>query len=200
MELREKLKPAKHFTNLLNLLSSSKFLNMEGLGIEIPFYIYPFSPKETVQIYTVINNLITQLKQRGIIILEINLYLASLEILKERGILPWILENETQKNKKDILELLQNVLDPEKYLIPYLEKCMSAVKHQILFVTGVGEVFPYLRLHSILSNMERIPNPKPSVFFFPGEYDTAQADGATLRLFGIMENKHYRAFNIYDWL
>ncbi len=95
MELREKLKPAKHFTNLLNLLSSSKFLNMEGLGIEIPFYIYPFSPKETVQIYTVINNLITQLKQRGIIVLEINLYLASLEILKERGILPWILENET---------------------------------------------------------------------------------------------------------
>lgn len=196
----ESLSLSKRFEHLLTLLSSGRFLRMEGLGNEIPFFICPFAVGETAQMYRAIPDLAKQLQTRQITVLELNLYQIILDILKQREILHRIIDIEQELSKAELFEQLQSVLDPEKHIIPAIEARMSIADYQILFINGVGEVFPYLRLHSIMNNMQKIPHDKPTVFFFPGEYNAEDSNGSTLKLFGKLEDRYYRAFNIYHCL
>jgi len=68
----------------------------------------------------------------------------------------------------------------------------------VLFLTGVGEVFPYIRTHTILNNLQSRAKDRPTVLFFPGKYTQSSEFGSTLDLFDRMHNdRYYRAFNIF---
>ena len=185
-------------THLLKLFSSRRFLNKEGLGNEVPFFICPFPPSDTVEMQKVQKQLINQLSFSGISVLEIDLYDTALELLREREILNDIFEKENEYSKDELLELLQNVLDPEQELIPVIAKRVREQEHQILFITSVGEVYPYIRSHNVLNNLQSVAKEKPTVMFFPGEYTQSTLSGSALELFGkLKDDKYYRAFNVY---
>ena len=75
---------------------------------------------------------------------------------------------------------------------------MSENNFDLMFISGVGEVFPYIRSHNILNNLQSTAKDKPTVMFFPGEYTQCKLDGSSLDLFGrLRDDKYYRAFNIY---
>ena len=40
----------------------------------------------------------------------------------------------------------------------------------VLFLAGVGEVFPYIRSHNVLNNLQSTAKEKRTVLFFPGAY------------------------------
>jgi hypothetical protein len=76
---------------------------------------------------------------------------------------------------------------------------MEQAPFDVLFLTGAGEVFPYIRSHNILNNLQKIAKRHPTLMFFPGEYKHSLAGGAALVLFGLLQDdKYYRAFNILD--
>ena len=71
--------------------------------------------------------------------------------------------------------------------------------YDVLFLCGIGEVFPYIRSHNVLNNLQSTAKDKPTVLFFPGEYRHSLAQGASLELFGLLhDDKYYRAFNIFE--
>jgi hypothetical protein len=130
--------------------------------------------------------------------LEINLYDTSIELLRRRGIWDQILEMETEVAKDEIKELLQGVLDPEAHLIPEIAVRMQQTEFDVMFITGVGEVFPYIRSHNVLNNLQSTAKDQPTVMFFPGAYTHSLEHGASLDLFGrLHDDKYYRAFNIF---
>ena len=140
------------------------------------------------------------LKSKGIEILEINLYDLCMEILKERGIFDRILEMEQDISKAQLKELLQGVLDPEHHLVPAIAARLAADDFDILFLSGVGEVFPYIRSHHVLNNLQSTINNKPAVLFFPGAWNHSEEGGASLDLFErLHDDKYYRAFNIFHY-
>lgn len=186
------------FQHLLSVLSSQRFLNKLGLGNEVPFFICPFNPEESVEIERLQRQLIKRLEQLGVRILEINLYDLSIEILKERDIWDQILEMEESVSKDQLKELLQGVLDPEAHLVPAIATKLLNVDFEVLFLTGIGEVFPYIRSHNVLNNLQSTAKEKPTVMFFPGDYTHSLESGASLDLFGrLHDDKYYRAFNIF---
>ena len=190
----------ERFNHLLETISSDRFLNMQGLGNEVPFFICPFPPEDFNDMSTLGNQLVNQLKNQGIQVLKINLYDLTIEILKERGLWNRILETETSIPKAELKELLQGVLDPENHLIPAIKKKMEEHDFDVLFITGVGEVFPYIRSHTVLNNLQSTAKDKPTVMFFPGEYTQSLEEGASLDLFGILhDDKYYRASDIYNY-
>jgi len=68
----------------------------------------------------------------------------------------------------------------------------------VIFLSGVGEVFPYIRSHNVLNNLQSTAKDKPTVMFFPGAYTHSLESGASLDLFGrLHDDKYYRAFNIF---
>lgn len=190
----------ERYEHLLATISSKRFLQMQGLGNEVPFFICPFQPQEQEEMSNVYKQLVNQLKNRGIQVLVINLYDLAIEILKKRGIWEQVLEREKEMSKAELQELLQSVLDPEKHLIPTIAEKMAKDDFDVIFITGVGEVFPYIRSHTVLNNLQSMAKSKPTVMFFPGEYKQSLEEGASLDLFGrLHDDKYYRAFNIYHY-
>lgn len=184
--------------HLFAVISGRRFLNKQGLGNEVPFFICPFRPEESVEMERLQRQLANRLEQAGIRILEINLYDLSIAILKERDIWEQILQMEETVSKEQLKELLQGVLDPEAHLVPAMASKMVSTDFDVLFLSGVGEVFPYIRSHNILNNLQSTAKEKPTVMFFPGAYTHSLESGASLDLFGrLHDDKYYRAFNIF---
>jgi len=186
------------FQHLLKLISGERFLKRQGPGSEIPFFICPFRPEESVEMARIQRQLISQLSQLNIRILEINLYDMAIDLLRQRGVWDQILQIESTVSKDELKELLQGVLDPETHLIPEIASRMSQAEFDVLFITGVGEVYPYIRSHNVLNNLQSTAKDKPTVMFFPGAYTHSPEKGASLDLFGrLHDDKYYRAFNIF---
>ena len=187
------------FQHLFAVISGQRFLNKQGLGNEVPFFICPYKPEESVEMERLQRQLVNRLEQAGIRILEINLYDLSIEILKERDIWDQIVEMEDSVSKEQLKELLQGVLDPEAHLVPAIAAKLASTDFEVLFLSGVGEVFPYIRSHNVLNNLQSTAKDKPTVLFFPGEYRHSLENGASLELFGLLhDDKYYRAFNIFE--
>ena len=186
------------FDHLLTVLSGKRFLQKEGLGNEVPFFICPFEASISVEVFRLEKQLVNRLEQSGIRVLEINLYDLSIEMLKERGIWEQILEIEPSVSKDELKELLQGVLDPESNLVPAIAELLKNNEFEMLFLTGVGEIFPIIRSHHVLNNLQSTAKEKPTLMFFPGTYSHTLATGASLDLFErLHDDKYYRAFNIF---
>ena len=87
---------SERFQHLFNVITSQRFLEMKGLGKEIPFFICPFPPEQAVEIKKMQKQLVKNLDKKGIRVLTIDLYDLSIELLKKRGIwevpldAPWV--------------------------------------------------------------------------------------------------------------
>lgn len=195
----ETLSTQQRFQHLVAVISSERFLKMQGLGNEVPFFICPFSPKEAVELARTVDQLIRRLEQQGIQVLKIDLYDLSIGLLQTRGIWERVLAIEEATPKAQLLELLQNVLDPEHHLVPAIARKMDERPFDVMFICGVGEVFPFIRSHTVLNNLQSAAQDRPTVMFFPGTYTQSLETGASLDLFGVLhDDKYYRAFNIFD--
>ncbi len=190
---------AERFDHLLKILSSPGFLKREGLGNEVPFFICPYDPTEMIDMDNMADKLSKQLKNKGIKALIIDLYSISIELLKRRGLLDKIIEEEQNLDKDELKELLQGTLDVERHLVPYIKEQMDKADFQVMMIIGVGQVFPYIRSHNVLNNLQKVAKDQPTLMFFPGEYTHSLEEGASLDLFGLLQDdKYYRAFNIYN--
>lgn len=190
----------ERFDHLLKVIASDRFLQKMGLGNEVPFFICPFDPNEGYEMQKLVQNLTQKLQKQGVSALEVNLYDLAIDLLRERGIFDQILEEEQEYEKPELQELLQGVLDPEVHVVPAIADRMRQSRFDVLFITGVGEVYPYIRSHSILNNLQKEAKEQPTVMFFPGKYTQTLSSGASLDLFGRLHNdKYYRAFNIYHY-
>lgn len=188
----------ERYQHLLAVMGSERFLKKEGLGNEVPFFICPYQPEEAVEMERMQKQLINKLTQNNIEILDINLYDLAIKVLKREGDWDWCMTEEHSISKEELKEELQSMLDVETVLTPMIEEKMSQSEFQIMFITGVGEVFPYIRSHNILNNLQKSAKEQPTVMFFPGKYDYSQESGSALELFGrLRDDKYYRAFNIY---
>jgi len=186
------------FDHLYKVISSERFLNKQGLGFEVPFFICPYRPDEHSPVQRMVGQLVRKLEQNGIQVLHIDLYDLSIELLKNRGIWERVLDLELRSSKDKLKETLQGVLDPQDHLIPAINIKMQQSEFRVMFLTGVGEVFPYIRSHNVLNNLQSVAKEKPTVLFFPGTYTHSIEGGASLDLFNrLHDDKYYRAFNIY---
>lgn len=191
---------AQRQEHLFKVISSQRFLHKQGLGNEVPFFICPFPASEGLAADDMREGLIRRLANEGVRILDINLYDLSLDILRERDIFDDVLAVEVDTDKAELRELLQGVLDPKTHIIPRIAQAITATPHDVIFLSGVGEVYPYIRSHNVLNNLQSTAKDKPTVMFFPGRYTHALATGASLDLFGrLHDDKYYRAFNILNY-
>jgi hypothetical protein len=90
-------------------------------------------------------------------------------------------------------KLLKSVV----FAIPIAGK-LAVSDFELLFLSGVGEVFPYIRSHNVLNNLQSTAKDKPTLMFFPGAYTHSLESGASLDLFSrFHDDKYHRAFDIF---
>ena len=186
--------------HLFKVLSSERFLKMEGLGNEVAHFIYDYDPTWALEVAQAKKRLKSKLEtEEGITVLEINLYELCVDLLKERNVWDRVLAVEPTMDKPDFLKMLQSMLDPQIHLAPAVKARTEAASFQILFLTGIGEVFPFVRSHTVLSNLQTVVSQKPMLMFFPGRYSVSATQGSALVLFGLLkDDSFYRAKRILD--
>jgi len=189
----------KQEERLFKVLSGRRFLQMEGLSNEVPFFIYPYPPEDALAVAQAKKRIKNKLSQKGINIREVNLYDLSVEILKERDVWERVLAAEPDQDKDDFRELLQGMLDPQLHIAPAIRSKIDDGEFDIFFLTGIGEVFPYIRSHNVLNNLQSVVTGKPMLMFFPGRYEQSDTLGSSLVLFGrLKDDQYYRAKNILE--
>lgn len=197
----EKNDESQWFTFLLKALQDERFLHKQAVANNVPFFVYPYPVAFSTIMERTIRNLVKQLRQQGRTVVHVNLYDLAVELLQARGIWEQVLEVEPSLPKDELMELLQGVLDPETHLVPAIRQRITATGHpDMLLLSGAGEVFPYLRSHTVLNSLEKAVGDVPTLLFFPGKYVQSLDVGASLDLFDVFhEDRYYRAFNICNF-
>lgn len=190
---------AEEEDHLIDVISSDRFRRMEGLGNEVPFFIYPFAPTEALNVAKTVHRLTNRLGKLGVSVLTLNLYDLSIQILRDRDVWERILEIEPEQEKGDFGELLQGLLDPGVHIKDAVRAMLEDNDSDVIFLTGIGEVFPYIRSHNVLNNLQSVVTDTPMLMFFPGDYRQSDTLGSSLELFGrLHDDQYYRAKNILE--
>lgn len=188
------------FASLFDVIRSDRFLERRGLGNELPFFISAYHPALQPKLDVLVPALATRLSNQGIAVLLLNLYDLTIELLKTEGRWERLMEREPKITKDQLFKTLSNVSDAEGHLVPLVAAKLAASPCRVLLLTGVGLVYPYIRSHSVLDNLQKVTKQTPTVLFFPGDYSFIDGKGSYLKLFGILpDDRYYRAFNIADF-
>lgn len=170
-------------------LSEEAFLSNKGLSNEVGIHVFCYAPEHEMTVRAYFANL----KGKSDVpyrLIERDLYKIFLEICEEKRILKSIPSMEERKGKEYLSEQLQKIATPEAFV----EK-MKYEPHQygdILLITGVGKVYPFMRSHKILDNIQHIFADIPVLMLYPGTFN-----GQDLGLFGkFLDGHYYRAFNL----
>ena len=189
------------YTFLLSALLDERFLRKQAVANNVPFFVFPYPVARNKAMQRTIQQLVNQLRQQGRTVVHVNLYDLAVELLQSRGIWDQVLDVEPSLPKDELMELLQGVLDPETHLVPTIwQRITAEVRPDMLLLSGAGEVFPYLRSHTVLNSLEKAVGDVPTLLFFPGKYVQSLDVGASLDLFDVFhEDRYYRAYNICNF-
>lgn len=189
--------------HILAVLSSERFLRMEGLGNETPFFIWAYSPEQELEAQDAARRIVSRLRTgRGLDVLVVDLFELAISLLQQRGrgVLDRLEDLEPTRSRSDFRRDLQRMLDPEKHIAPEIRRRIEAKPDLDLFVlTGIGQVFPFVRSHNVLNNLQLVAPRVPVLTLFPGEYRQSASTGSSLVLFDrLTDDQYYRAKNILE--
>lgn len=182
------------FTFIRKVVSQERFLKMEGLSGEIPFWIAPYDVRAENQVNSEIVNLVRKLHNDGIKALCVDLFELSCELVDEHIGLEEMFALEQSMEKQFFIDALQSTINIHERFIPAISERIEAESPSMLLIKGVGRVFPFIRSHIVLNNLQSAVKNIPTLMFFPGEYS-----GKSLKLFDLLvDDNYYRANNIFS--
>ena len=175
--------------NLKIEIQKPEFLEGKGLSNEVNIRIFCYDPSEEMVVRHFVDQIIVD-QSLDCRLVECNLYKIFLSICGEKRITKGASNMEEKKGKDYLIQQIQRFANNKTFVAK-----MQYEPHEpgdVLLLTGVGEVFPFMRIHSLLEALQPEFPDIPILVMYPGTYD-----GRSLKLFDKMQaNPYYRAFNI----
>lgn len=166
------------------------YLEGNGLSNEINIRIFCYDPAKEMTIRHFIDQLLAD-PTLACHPIELNLYRIFIGVCEELDILDSIVEMEEQDGSDYVLEQLHCAVGEDEYIASMCETVGTPKTGDILILTGVGDVFPFMRVHKILEAMQPHFSNVPILVMYPGSFN-----GTTLQLFDTLcPNPYYRAFD-----
>lgn len=183
----------RRLDKIIPKIKEDKFIQGRGLGNEISFYIFDYEPSEELLVRDYVQHIKKEFSYEGSDrrVVEFDLYKMLLEIANEKRIFNQVFQVEERQGKDALFKALTTFAKPDIFLNKIKEQIED---HNVVFITGVGKVYPFVRSHTILNNLQEVIDKIPVIMFFPGKYD-----GQSLQLFGkFKDDNYYRAFRLVD--
>lgn len=191
------------FETVYRIVSNPRFLQRQGLGNEVPFFVEPYRPEKEFAVVDQIISLHRRLAIEGIPSILLPMYDVVLDTLKRSWPLERVFDLEKRLPKKNgrrtFLEEMKKFTDPGKDKAlqrEILTRLESVPDHRLVLMYQLGTVYPYLRTHTLLNNLHSVITAVPLVVFFPGDYVSSDRDGYYFSLFGRFHSDYYRAFDL----
>lgn len=182
---------------ILPTLTDRRFRENKGLGNEIGYYIFDYDPKDEI----IVREHIAFLKQKinnenmDINIREFDLYEIMIEILENKGYLKKVFDMEEKKGTAAILRPIKSTLrltQKNDLVVQYIRDRVRS--NDIVFLTGVGKIWPIIRSHTVLNALHSVIDHVPLIMLYPGTYS-----GQDLHLFDeLYDQNYYRAFKLVE--
>lgn len=174
-------------------ISDEDFLANRGVANEVRYYVFDYEPCDEL----IIREKIKALKKQnnpdadGFQIVEYDLYEMVIQILEEKGYIEKCIKFEDDKGMEYLYTAVTKMLrltNDDNLIVSRI--LANTPKNAVVFLTGVGKVFPFVRSHNVLNNLHQVLDSVPVVMFYPGTWN-----GQSLSLFGtITDGNYYRAF------
>lgn len=187
MEFNERL------DKIWDRISDEDFLANRGVANEVRYYVFDYEPCDEL----IIREKIKALKKQnnpdadGFQIVEYDLYEMVIQILEEKGYIDKCIKFEDDKGMEYLYTAVTKMLrltNDDNLIVSRI--LTNTPKNAVVFLTGVGKVFPFVRSHNVLNNLHQVLDSVPVVMFYPGTWN-----GQNLSLFGtITDGNYYRAF------
>lgn len=197
----------ERLNGILPRITSPDFLSGQGIGNEIPFYVFDYPPEDELRIREHLAFLQDKLPKQApdLKFVHVNLFDFMIDYIKRRGYFEKSLEKERQQGSAKAIKSIKSIASAEKLAEHFYKEIMSD-KPDLVLVSGVGSAYPIIRTHELLNNLHKHMGLVPLVMFYPGVYDKI-----TLKLFGKAslafdssstdrkrKARYYRAFRLID--
>lgn len=180
---------SERLDSLRELIQNQEFLEGKGLSNEVNIRIFCYDPAEEMTVRHFVSQIVTD-QSLFCHLIEYNLYKTFLSICDDKRITKTIPLLEKKKGKEFILKQLKGLASNTVFISK-----MQYKPHKlgdVILITGVGEAFPFIRVHSLLDAMQPHFSDVPILVMYPGTFD-----GRYVKLFDKLKpNPYYRAFNV----
>lgn len=182
-------KIAERLDLLKEEIQKPEFLEGKGLSNEVNIRIFCYDARDEMVIRHFTEQMIVD-QSLDCHLVERNLYKVFLSICDDKRITKNAPRMEEKQGKDFLFANIQEFAHNKAFVAK-----MQYEPHEpgdVLYITGVGEVFPFMRIHSLLEALQPVFSDIPILVMYPGKYD-----GRFVRLFDkLTPNQYYRAFNI----
>lgn len=173
-------------------INKEAFKTNRGLGNEVGYYVFDYPASAELKV----REHIQYLKNRnnpnvsGFELVVYDLYELMIDHIEDQGLLEACIEMEEEEGLDYLISSVVDLLymnSESNFFTDYIEENTS--ENAVVFVTGVGKIFPFVRSHDILNKLHQTFDRLPVVLFYPGKYD-----GQSLILFSeFKDDNYYRA-------
>ena len=176
-------------------IKKPSFRANKGLGNEVGYYVFDYPSEEELRV----REHIKYLERKNISDLDgfelkvYDVYDMMLDFIESEGLLEACYEMEADDGMDYLVESVSALLEMNEdhnYFSRYIEE--NTPENAVVFIVGIGKIFPFVRSHKILNNLHQVFDRVPVVLFYPGKYD-----GLSLMLFSeFKDENYYRAFEL----
>ncbi len=176
---------------ILERIENPRFLNNAGLGNEIGFWIFDYPAKYELVVRDYLTHLTEKLTKHEHQFVTVNIYQTIIGMLATRGLLERTFNREKEVGVEAVRKTLSGPLSQKK-IAEYLAENIKPEALDFVLLTGLGNAWPLVRGHELLSALQDVMGKTPIILFYPGEYS-----GRDLHPFGMINSKnYYRAFKL----
>lgn len=172
-----------------DLLKDPDFLEGNGLSNEVNIRMFCYEAKDEMRVRHFVQQILTD-QTLPCRLKENNLYEIFLECCEDKRILSRMAEQEKKRGK----DQLQSMIEKSITVQVFVNKICADTpeKGDVILLTGVGDVFPFMRVHMLLEALQPRVGSVPILVMYPGTFD-----GRHVKLFNRLKaNPYYRAFNV----
>lgn len=187
---------SEKFDNLKTRLSTDAFKDKHGLSGEVPYFIMDYKPNEEL----VVREEVKRIAQAGPYgsaqndIKVFDLFDIAMSVVDEFDYRDYFFNFEREDGMDYVVEQMNNLMETNSEnnrFVEYIQSRIDPAK-DIVFIIGVGRIFPLIRSHKVLNTMTQVIDNLPVVMFYPGDYDNIR-----LSMFGeLKDDNYYRATQI----
>ncbi len=194
----EHINDARSF--IVDKLSEDSLLGRGGYMMRNALYVLDYKPEQESYAKDLVRAICeSDLPARSVRPLVVNLYDIVLDYLDAQGMWEPLVEAEPDASREELIMMLQDTVSVRDVIAPAVNAAIEENPDtDIVFITGVGETYPYVRTHTLLQEMNAT---KPVVLVFPGRFERRSDGSTSLNILNLDQGTtggYYRATRVFD--
>jgi hypothetical protein len=152
----------ERLNKIMPRITSDEFLSGSGIGNEIAFYIFDYPPEDELRVRDFLETLLDHIpkQKHGMRVKHIDLFDFMIDHLRRRNLLDKAIQLQREKGDHALKKALSGPLHESKLSMPFAEAAKPE-EHDLVIASGAGLVWPLLRTHSLLNNLQPVMGSTP---------------------------------------